>query len=244
MLDSFQIQSYETPEIALLAASEALLFELRHVVNLETLLLLAGGSATKVYASLVSEINNLPDESLAMLSIAVEDERWPVKNNTLEIKDTGFIQACQSKGAYFYELEGENQETAASNFEKWLKTCWQKTNLKTVAVIGIGADGHTLSVNADPKHPEEFTALFESEAMVVSYHSKASTAAFPKFPDRITLTLSGLKHIDQALGLVAGSDKQKMLQTLLNESLPYCQQPAQALKQIPTGLFTDQNLKI
>lgn len=242
------IISLPSVESAIQTAAESMLAEIKKSVlaDKKVLLLLAGGSATKVYAQAakILALQDAPaDYFKEKLSIAVEDERWPEKNNTSDAMASGFIQACQKLGASFIQVpDAENMHTAAEKYDALLAPFFDDATVNKILMIGMGGDGHILGVNADAD-ADRFAELFEGQRRFVAYESQAKTAQFPNFPRRITLTLTGLKEIDSILGLVAGAEKVPVLRQLQQgDQLASHLVPAVVLREKNTSLFTDQNL--
>lgn len=209
------------------------------------LLLLAGGSATKLYTQLALSLpqTQMAANSFSKVCVAVGDERWPEINNTAAIEATGFIAVCQSLGASFLKLPTANDcLTAAQQYQSLLAPHLTDPNTRVIAVIGIGGDGHILSVNSDPQ-PARFATLFSSEFLVTGYTSAATTAQFPQYPQRITLTLRGLQYVDSVICLVTGDEKKSVLTSLQQQSdLPVNTLPALSLTTKNVKIFTDQRL--
>lgn len=239
MSNSLRIQSYETTQSALEATAQSIFEYLSDTVSTsqDLILLLAGGSTSKVYTLLASKLRQNPLD-LRHLALAMGDERWPIKNNTSEVMKTEVVDVCLQLGASWYELPSSQTLSAtAQDFNVWLTDKLRSSLL--LVTLGIGADGHTLGVNVE-EDQRLFENVFLSEQLVVGYHSHSPTAQFPAFPDRITLTLSGLQAASQILGFVAGSDKVTVLNSLQQTDKPLHLQPAQILKTLPACLFTDQ----
>lgn len=211
--------------------------------------LLAGGSAAKVYVQAAQILKQkivsqqLAPHAYENLVIAVGDERWPEKNNTADALKSGLLDILTPRGASFLTLPDEaTAPKVAEKYEEWLRDIWRQENVFTLAMVGVGGDGHTLGVNGD-EDQLRFSELFEKQPYFVGYTSNATTAAFPQFPTRVTLTLTGLEKVDQVIGLVAGEDKKAVIEELGSRNpRPAHLFPAGALLSKKGKLFTDNSL--
>jgi len=244
---TLDVISLSTVEAAIDATASHLLVQLEKSVATKkpVLLLLAGGSAVKVYTKLARLITagNYHPAVFANLALAMEDERWPEKNNTAETQASGFIAACQKLGATFIEVpQAQDMHQAVTEYQRLLTRFLADPEAFVIAMVGVGGDGHILSVNVDAD-AQKFATLFQSPSFFTAYVSQATTAQFPQFPRRLTLTLTGLVRVDYIVGLVAGAEKKPILQQLKNETPAKVHQlPALALRSKSGQLFTDQQI--
>jgi 6-phosphogluconolactonase len=75
--------------------------------------------------------------------------------------------------------------------------------LPTVAVLGMGEDGHTASIFADAREWDHATTTTER---FVAVHPGAAPHA------RVSFSLDALKHIDRLFLLIAGGRKREVLE--------------------------------
>lgn len=227
----------KTHDEAAEAAAEALNFFLKNHKNTAILLLVSGGSALSVL--------DFADESLLgeNLTISVTDERFstdPQLNNFAQLQATGFYELAQQKGASFIGTlprPGETITQLSQRFEISLKN-WRQTNPKgkIFAVLGMGPDGHTAGIFAFPQDPKRFQKLFCEKNWIVGYDNLGQKP--PK--DRITITLTFFKQINEAVVFISGREKQTALNILKAGHGQLYQNPALAFKQIRVlKIFTE-----
>lgn len=87
----------------------------------------------------------------------------------------------------------------------------------TIALLGMGADGHTAGILPD-------SPAVNSTDMVSLYET-------PQFK-RLTLTPTALEKLDEAIVYAQGETKRQAL-NCLKKDMPLIKQPAQVLKRIP-----------
>lgn len=190
----------------------------------KVLWLLTGGSSIPISVSIM---NQLPDESTSNLTIMLSDERYgPVghaDSNATQLLAAGF----NSKRASVIPvlLPDMPLEATARHFQAEAKKVLQDAAY-VIAQFGIGADGHLAGI------------LPDSEAV----SSPDLATAFQSDPyTRLTLTFHALKRINAAYAFVYGVAKRPALEKLQGETLPYAEQPAQILKELPESyVFNDQ----
>ena len=227
----------KTREDAAEAAADALNNFLKTNDKTAVLLLVSGGSALSVL--------DFVEETLLgeNLTISVADERFsadPQLNNFAQLQTTAFYELAQEKGANFIGTlprPGETLAQLSQRFETALKN-WRQANPqgKIFAVLGMGPDGHTAGIFAFPQDPQYFQELFSGGNWVVGYDNQGQKP--PK--DRVTVTLTFFKQIDQAAVLVSGKEKQTALNALRAEQGQPHQTPALALKEIRAWeIFTE-----
>lgn len=227
----------KTRDEAAEAAAEALNFFLKNHKKTAVLLLVSGGSALNVL--------DFADESLLgeNLTISVTDERFsadPQLNNFARLQTTGFYELAQQKGASFIGTlprPGETITQLSQRFETALKN-WRQTNTegKIFAILGMGPDGHTAGIFAFPQYPERFRKLFCDKNWIVDYDNQGQKP--PK--DRITITLTFFKQIDEAVVFISGPEKRTALNLLIAGHGQVYENPALAFKQIRAlKIFTE-----
>lgn len=241
MSKTFCLTSLPSVDAAVEAASYSLYTKLvTQTLSSPVLLLLAGGSAVKMYTRVAALLRQTAPR-LKNLTIAVEDERWPEKNNTSDIRKSSLIEVSTQLGATFLEVPTADSLTeAATSYAQVVEPVLSKPTTYVIAVVGMGGDGHILSVNPDSDR-SHFADLFTGDRVFTGYESTASTAQFPKFPRRITLTLKGLEQVDYVISLVCGAEKAPVLQALQHPANHQVHNlPALSLLPMQGELFTDQ----
>ena len=186
--------------------------------------LLSGGS--NVIAS-VTVMQALPAEITANLTIILGDERYGVvghsDSNEYQLQAAGF----DIKNATFLQVLRPNSsfEVTRSSYERLIEQAIAKASI-VIGQFGIGTDGHIAGIL--PRSP-----AVASTDYVCAY---ASTPY-----QRLTLTDHALKHVSAAYVLAYGTDKKTALELLSEKLIPYAEQPAQILKELPEAyVFNDQ----
>ena len=181
-----------------------------------TLLLFSGGSALSViqYLPLFSDA--------AFLTLSVVDERADpsgATSNFQELSRTPWFQAMRAAGAATIDplssATSFSQEKAQA-FEHALRQ-WQEThkNGLIVALLGMGADGHTAGIFPTPA-TETFAQLFQSEAWVAAH----TVPGAPSYPERLTTTLTFLQQVaDRVYVFICGREKEIAWRHLLAQDL-------------------------
>jgi 6-phosphogluconolactonase len=194
--------------------------------NNKVLWLIAGGSVTKIAASIC---NKLPGSNLNNLSVTLTDERFVALNdpesNWQQLDNSGF----KLKRAELYPvLNSTNIEQSTKNYDELLKRLLKSAEYK-IALFGMGADGHIAALFPD------FAQLHETEKYALSFSNS------PKPPaQRITMTFAAIEELDEAVLFAAGDEKRPAIEKL-NQDISIDEQPAQFLKKLPKlTIFNDR----
>jgi 6-phosphogluconolactonase/glucosamine-6-phosphate isomerase/deaminase len=183
---------------------------------------LSGGSGIKVVLEVARQ---LAGHDLHNLSATLTDERYgPIGHtdeNWQQLLDGGFALP----GAELYRpLIDEDQITTTNHFGAWVSQRMADAHY-SIGLVGIGNDGHTAGI--------------KPHSSAVAANAWADYFRGDDF-ERITITLLPISQLNEVVIQASGSDKIPVLQSLINESLPATEQPAQALKHIPLcTLYTD-----
>ena len=207
------------PAIAVLQSR----LELELKANKKVLWLISGGSnlAASVYL-----MQNLDDSLTPNLTIMPVDERYGVvghaDSNEAQLLAAGF-DAKQATVIQVLQPETSFAATA-ERFDKLARQAFSDNDL-VIAQLGMGADGH-------------IAGILPHSAAVTSPDFVAAYASQPY--QRLTLTHHALKRLSVAYVLAFGPDKQVALDLLTAKMVPYSQQPAQMLKELPEAyVFSD-----
>lgn len=210
------------------------------LVDRKTVLFLSGGSTPKdLYAKIAK------DQKLTPGAVAMVDERYGKRfhenSNELMIKNTGLILYLEKKNIRFYPiLEDQTGEKTTENYDETVRFLLSFFP-KSVAIIGIGADGHTAGIAPDRidfKNP-----LFDKDRkdLLVSQFNDAEG----EFKERITMTFLALSMIDKLIVLAFGDKKKRALE-LMNKGGSIEEVPARFLVRSDivqkTLLITDQKI--
>jgi 6-phosphogluconolactonase len=239
----FVWQIFPTEEVER-AAAQAVADHLqeRAAATEQTVVLLSGGSAIKMYALALSL---LPAElSLQKLIFGLVDERrggpgHPDSNET-QLRAAGVIDQLEKRGAKFVPLLSP---TAMDDYTQLLHSADF-----LLILAGMGEDGHTLGW-LPTATTEKFQALYDKTELLSEYDVDPHDSPNP-FTKRITITLPVIRQADLILVYATGAKKLSALQELKNWAstpMPFVQYnalPAAALSETknPVQVFTDQEL--
>jgi len=194
-----QIVKVKNPSEGVEAAKEILY----QTVTNKTVLLLSGGSTPKLlYQTLAKE------QKLSPGAVAMIDERYGEKlhfdSNELMIKNTKFLNYLGLKNIRFFPiLDNDSLENTSINYDETMRFVFNHF-AKTVAIMGIGEDGHTAGIPIGTEN---------NNSDLVTFYTN-----FPsKLNNRISLTYAALEQIDLLIVLVFGKEKQKILNKILKE---------------------------
>ena len=215
-------QQYDSHPVQAAADHIAQLISEKLANNEKVFWFLSGGSGIQVVLEVARQLNG---QDLHNLAATLSDERYgPVGHadeNWQQLIDGGF----SLPGAVLYRpLISEDQITTANRFGAWVAQHMADAHY-SIGLFGIGNDGHTAGIKP---HSSAVTANAWSEY----FHGDDF--------ERITITLLPISQLDEAVIQASGQDKLPILKSLVNESIPVVNQPAQALKSIPLStLYTD-----
>lgn len=193
-------------------ASELLL----RSVDQDTLLFLSGGTSPVLLYQLIAR-----DKTLKPGVVALVDERFgpPMHANSNEkmIYESSLLEYLNSAGIPFYGILKEgDMGNVAEQYEKVIKDLSKKYS-KKVAIMGVGADGHTASIKPGLD--------YDNGRLVVAYNDING-----RFGKRITLTFEALDEVDEFIILIFGENKQSS-------------SAAQTKKEMLIKMFQEQDAK-
>lgn len=221
------VETYLTTDELVSAAADLVASEVRRAVADSgrcTIALSGGETPRALYTCLAARPDDLPWSRIAWF---FGDERWvppddPLSNYRL-VDETLFSRVPISRDRLFrMPTELAPPEAAAAAYEVALRAqfpgCdWPRFDL---ALMGLGADGHTASL-----FPGD-AALGERTAWVTA------TRAGRPVPDRITLTVPVFAHARTMMFLVAGAAKAEAVAATIEGPHDPVRWPAQAVKPI------------
>ena len=171
------------------------------------------------------------------------DERYVTNlelgTNEFMIKSTHLLSFLQKLNIKFYPiLDDQNLLKTASDYDETVRFLFNYFG-KSVAILGIGADGHVAGLPAGRIQNSELR-IKNATDLVKSFDN------FPgDFKERISLTFLGLSKFDQIIIMVFGKEKQKALR-LMFKSGSISEIPARFLTQKEIAgkvtLITDQSV--
>jgi 6-phosphogluconolactonase len=194
------------------------------------LLLLSGGSASRVY-ELVSPANLPPT-----LVVGLVDERFGTpdheSSNLNGIKKSGIITALEAARVTFQPiLHGQSRQQEVESYEQWLNKHYDRP---WILILGIGPDGHTAGMLPDTD-AARFHATF-SAGLVAGYDNTGP------YPSRITLTIPALQHATEVIVIAADKSKRPVIDRLASDQqIAENEMPAVVLRALPNvSIFVSQ----
>lgn len=182
----------------------------KHLQNGEKVLwILSGGSSIKIAIDTANKLNIAKIDSIGNLSISLADERYG-QNGHLDSNWQQLLNAgLKIPGANLFPvLTGGDLGRTSRNFDNFIKNALAKNNFR-IALVGIGADGHTLGIK--PRSPAVNSVLH-----ACSYEWDDYT--------RLTLTPVAIAKIDEIVAYAVGNEKHKALddidRNISNDDLP------------------------
>lgn len=203
------------------ALSERLINELDE--GKRALWLVSGGSNIPLS---VQVMENIPASLSRKLTVLPADERYGKPghpdSNVSQLLQAGFKP---HQAELLTVLEGLSLEATRERYEQMAKDAFQQADI-ILAQLGMGADGHIAGILPH-------SAALESGNFVSAYQG-------PDF-SRLTLTSHAIKRIEVAYVFAFGAAKRNALEHLQQQMLPYAEQPAQMLKELPeVYVYNDQ----
>lgn len=220
-------------------AGEFISQEFAHFAERATLLLVSGGSSLNV-------LNQIPVTSLrSNMAIGQVDERWTKTErdlNATAFRKTEFSKRIAAMGIPFVTMDTLGTTGAgecALRYERYLKQ-WRSIFYggATLAILGIGEDGHIAGILPFPDAPDDFNKLFyDNRSWVVGYE----TGGKGEFPARVTLSMHYLfQEVTTAFVYACGNTKKPALEKTFAPDGTFAETPARILNQMPSVfLFSD-----
>lgn len=212
---------------------------LEYGVTKTTALYLSGGKTPlQLYREMAEE------EVVAPGAVGQVDERfgpkWHAKSNEQMIEETGLWRYFDMRGVSTkLILKNESREKTAEDYDTTLRQLIARYQ-RQIALLGIGADGHTAGLPAGANIWQEQTIAQDKTLLVTSYNDKTGPLG-----ERVSMTFTGLSMMDVLIVAVFGPDKgtalEKMFSDGTEEDIParFYKRPDIANK---TFLITDQRV--
>lgn len=195
---------------------------LQELSNHQTAIFLSGGATPK---KLYEKIAQGPYDSadFAAGAVALIDERYTtVFENTNEylLQKTKLITYLSTKNISFYNiLKNKDIDETVRDYDETVRYILHNFR-KSVAIMGIGKDGHIAGIA--PKRIDFENPLFKKEdrnAYVSSFNDEKGP-----FQKRVTMTFLSLSFIDFFIVLAVGKEKReamtKLFETGSEEEIP------------------------
>lgn len=209
------------------------------IVDRKTLVYLSGGSTPKPLYELLAR-----EEKFSPGAVGLIDERYgePMHSNSNEkmIADTGLARYLKLLNYPYYPiLKGKNIEETTDDYDELVRSLLHVYR-KSVAIMGIGADGHTAGIA--PNRQDFENNIFNNKYAFVSCFTDEKGS----FKQRVTMTFLGLSMLDLFIILAFGADKKLALQRMFDDTYTEQEVPARFFlrpdSSKKTVVITDQTL--
>lgn len=211
------------------------------ISNNKTSLFLSGGRTPKDFYHILST-----EKDLEVGTVGLVDERFGNRfhenSNEKMLMDSGLLQSLDKKGVKFNPTLTGSQDikTTADEYDQTLRSI-HATYQQSIGILGIGTDGHTAGVPADPEVWTEYGLVEKNKSEMATFFDDHGKFYGP----RITTTFLGLSMLDLLIVMVFGSAKQNAIEKMFangpEEEIPsrFFKRPDIATK---TLLITDQKV--
>jgi len=221
------------------AAKESIENLFADIKNVPILFLISGGSCHEITEMLSDAYCD------TRFTLGVVDERYstdPTINNFDQLSQTGFFKDAISHGAHAIDTHVRSDDTIegfSRRFEDALKE-WVLKNPQgiSIALIGIGRDGHIAGMMGYPENEQLFKKQFEDpDVWVVGYDAGDKNY----IPLRVTTTMPFLRKINHSVLYIQGPEKQQALLDVFAPTGGIYETPGRIIHQMQDcRLFTDQ----
>lgn len=188
---------------------------LQAIVDRKTALYLSGGKTPKELYAMLSH-----EEKIVPGAVGMVDERYGqkfhAKSNEVMIRETGLVRYLEMRDVPFYPiltghpgLDKDERKLVTQVYDDRLRSL-NAILQKSVAVLGIGSDGHTAGIagNRQNFHNPLFD-LDRKHLLISEFNDEKGD-----FKERVTMTFLGLSMMDVLLILVFGEDKKHALELM------------------------------
>ena len=201
-----------------------------------SVLFLSGGSTPKTLYQLLAKEKKLKAGAVAMVDERY-GEKFYIDSNELMIKNTQLLSALDELNIKFYPiLQNKGLEDTAKDYDETVRYLFNHFQ-KSMAILGVGTDGHTAGIPAIEKISD---AILNDKTSLVSFYNANKTV----YKKRITLSFAALRQFDKIIVLAFGKEKQIALKRMFEEGF-VTKVPARFLmKELSkvTVLITDQSV--
>jgi 6-phosphogluconolactonase/glucosamine-6-phosphate isomerase/deaminase len=177
----------------------------------------SGGSALEIYPLMVEFLKEKSFDFTKCMFAPVDERFEYMHSNYVAFKKLPVFEALVGLGAKFVDtgIQSGTLDEAASWYEQWVRGEMKRVKMLggvSIAVLGMGPDGHTAGIFPYPENKEFFDATFvETNKWVAGYDVGGKNP----FKKRFTLTRPSLMEIDSNFVYVCGENKQQKLQEVL-----------------------------
>lgn len=202
----------------------------------DTVLFISGGSTPKPLYEKISQ-----ERKLHVGAVAMVDDRYSFHqqySNEIMIAKSGLTVFLDNQNIAFYPILkfGLSREKTAREYDETVSFLLNHFP-KSIAILGVGADGHTAGIPAGVNAQE---MRVKNENYVTEFNS------FPQEPkDRVTLTFRALSMVDLLIVLAFGEEKKDVVGKIFTskdeEKTPACFYNRPRISE-KTILITDQKV--
>ncbi len=199
------------------------------VVDPKTMVYLSGGKTPRgLYEQFARE------ETFMAGAVGMVDERYGEKfhatSNETMFRDAGLIRYLEIRDIPFYPILGvdKTREETADAYD----TAIRSLNLvfqKSIAFLGIGADGHTAGIAGNRADFTNPLFDFSQKSLLVSEFNDPAGM----FKERVTMTFLALEMMDLLIVLVLGDDKKEALEKMFEKG---------SIEEIPARFYTNPEI--
>lgn len=190
----------------------------------KVLWLVSGGSNI---AACTTVMRGLPQNMTKSLTVMLADERYGTvdhpDSNATQLQAAGFDP--QFATIIQVLIPNTSFEATRDRYDRLARQAFVDNDI-VMGQLGIGTDGHIAGIlpNSDAVKSPDFVAAY----------------SIPPY-QRLTLTHHALKRVSVCYVLAFGDSKKPALELLATKLVPYAEQPAQILKELPEAyVFNDQ----
>ncbi len=217
-------------------------------LNRDLLLLLPGGSFSKMYPELFQALLEVKT-SLKRVTVSLTDDRYssnpdhPTSNmHMLEeaYLKSGLVGLGTKLRPILEEKAGLIQ--TAMTFSNFLKERVEDPHSEILPIIGLGVDGHIAGILPIKR---EYLPIFQ-EGYAVGYDSSEVSDTDNPYKKRISISFNTLKNSDEVWLYAVGEEKREVLKTIYRQlvnpqEVDYATLPAYFLHRVnKLRIFTDQ----
>ncbi len=176
----------------------------------KTLFLSGGTTPAPIYRALARQ-----DLAWAQIHIGLVDERWVDESD--KGSNAGLVKQSllQEKAASAPFWRMKNEAMSACDGQAECEAAYRLMPASSIAVLGMGADGHTASWFANARGLDK--ALDSKNPNMVQAIIAPQTNVTGIFLERMTLTVSALMGCEAVLLLYRGNDKHALLTQIINQ---------------------------
>lgn len=207
-------------------------------------LYLSGGSIVSSYDKIFSSIINQSNPNLLEnISLYQVDERYSLdplhkdSNQKSILNDTKMLSELVSLGANLkFILSGKSIEIETKNFEKTIQSNLSSLNSINIVLAGVGEDCHILGVKPNNSivdiNGKDFSSVFLNDEKFAHYYSADD------YPNRITMTLSALKKMNDVFVFIKGEKKRHSVEIIESRNSTDIESyPAQILNLVESAII-------